>query len=97
VQLKIIPSFEDRAAIRFLHAGVSQCEIHHGLVSVYGQNVFSQKEVSVRCSKFKDGRTALDDPHKHTGRPRTSHNDENYVIVESLTREHRRVKVCEIA
>jgi hypothetical protein len=30
-------------------------------VSVYGQNVFSQKEVSVWCKKFKDSWTALND------------------------------------
>jgi hypothetical protein len=78
--------FEDCALVRFLHAeGVSQ--IHHRLVSVYGQNVFSQTEVSVQCGQFKDGRTALDDAHKHTGRPGTLHTDENYVIIEDLIRE----------
>jgi hypothetical protein len=35
--------------------GVSQSKIHLRLMSVCGQNVFSQKEVSVWCNKFKDG------------------------------------------
>jgi hypothetical protein len=40
--------FEVRAVVRFLQAdGVSQSEVHLRLVSVYGQNVFSRKEVSV--------------------------------------------------
>jgi hypothetical protein len=66
-------------------------------VSVYGQNVFSQKEVPVWCNKFKDGRTVLnDDPHKHRGTPRTSHNDENCVIVKSLITEGQIIKVREI-
>jgi transposase len=92
--------FEVRAVVRFLHAeGVSQSEIHHRLVSVYGQNVFSRKEVAVWCNKFKHGQTALndDDPQKHRGRSRTSHTDENCVIVEGLIREVRRVKIHEIA
>jgi hypothetical protein len=59
-------------------------------VNVYGQNVFS--------NKFKDGRTTLnDDPQKHRGRRRTSHTDENCVIVEGWIRVDRRVKVHEIA
>jgi hypothetical protein len=36
-------------------------------VNVYGQNVFSRKEVAVYYNKFKDGRTALnDDPERQT-------------------------------
>jgi hypothetical protein len=66
--------FVVRSAIRILQAeAVSQSQILHRLMCVYGQNVFSQKEVSVWCNKFKDGRTALnDDPWKHTGRSTTS-------------------------
>jgi hypothetical protein len=38
--------FEVHAVVRFLQAeGVSLSEINSKLVSVYGQNVFSQKEV----------------------------------------------------
>jgi hypothetical protein len=55
-------------------------------------------EVCMWCNKFKDGGTGLnDDPQKHRGRPRTSHTDENCVIVKGLIREDRRVEVCEIA
>jgi hypothetical protein len=58
--------FEVHAVVRFLQAeGVSQGKIHHRLVSVYGQNIFSQKKMSVWCNKFKNGRTTLnDDPQK---------------------------------
>jgi hypothetical protein len=38
---------------------VSQSEVHRRLVSVYGQNVFSRKEVSLWCYKFQDNRMAL--------------------------------------
>jgi hypothetical protein len=91
--------FEVRAAVKFLQAEkVSRSEIYRRLVSVYGQNVFNRKEVSVRWSKFKDGQTALnDDPQKHIGISMTSHTDENGVTVEGLMREDRRVKVPEIA
>jgi hypothetical protein len=40
--------FEVHAVVRFLQAeGVCQSESHCRLVSVYGQNVFSRKEVSL--------------------------------------------------
>jgi hypothetical protein len=72
--------------VRFLQVeGMSLGEIHCRQVSVYGQNVFSRKEVSVYYIKFKDGRTELnDDPEKHRGRSRASHTDENCVIVEGF-------------
>jgi hypothetical protein len=61
--------------VRFLQAeGMSQSEINRRLVTVYGQKVFSQKELSIEAD------------------PRTSHTDENCVIVEGLIREDRRVK-----
>jgi hypothetical protein len=87
--VKYYSKFEICTVVRFLQAeGVSQSKIHHRLVSVYNQNVFSLKEVSVWYNKFKDGQTALnDDPQKHRGRPRTSHTDENCVIVEGSKRE----------
>jgi hypothetical protein len=59
--------FEACMVVRFLQAeGVSQSEIHRRLVNGYGWKVFSRKEVSVWCNKFRDGRTALnDDTEKH--------------------------------
>jgi hypothetical protein len=63
--------------VRLLQAGVNQSEIYCRLASVYSQNVFSQKEVSVWYPKFKEGRTALNDnPQKHRGRLGTSHINE---------------------
>jgi histone-lysine N-methyltransferase SETMAR len=92
---------EVRAVVRLLQAeGVSESKIHRRLVSVYGQNLFNRKEPSVWCNKFKDGRTTLGSTviiHRNRGRPRTSHTDENCVIVEGLIREDQRVKVREIA
>jgi hypothetical protein len=72
----------------FLQAeGVSQNEIHHSLVNVYGQKVCNRKEVSMWCNKFDDDRSTLnDDPDKPKCRPRTLHTDENCVIVEGLIR-----------
>jgi hypothetical protein len=70
--------------------------MHGRLVSVYGQKVFSRKEVSVRFNKLNDGQTALnDDPEIQGGRQRTSHNDDNCIIVRGLIREDRRAKVHE--
>lgn len=91
--------FEVCTVVRFLQAeGVSQSKIHCRLVSVYGQKVFSRKEVSVWCNKFKDGLTALiDDPQQHRGRPRILHTDGNCVSVKGLRREDQSVKVREIA
>jgi hypothetical protein len=86
--------FEIRTVVRFLQAeGGRVGEIHPRLVSVY-----SQKEVSLWCKIFKDGQMAVKDgPEKHRGRPRTPDTEENCVIVESLVREDRRIKVHEIA
>jgi hypothetical protein len=52
----------------------------------------------VWCNKFKVGRTALNnDPEKQKNGQRTSHTDENYIIVEGLIREDPGVKVRHIA
>jgi hypothetical protein len=65
-------------------------------VSVYSQNGFGCKEVSVWSNKFKDGQTALNyDTEKQRGRPKTSHTDENCVIVGGLIRENGEVIVHE--
>jgi hypothetical protein len=61
----------------------------HGrlVVNVCSQKVFNRKEVSVWYNKFKDGRRALSDgQEKQRSRPRTSHTDDNCVIVEGLIR-----------
>jgi hypothetical protein len=88
--------FEVCAVIWFLQAeGVSQSEIHCRSVRVYGQNVFSRKEVSVWCNIFKDGQTARKyDAEKHRGRPAIPHTGENCVVVEGLMKEDRRIKTC---
>jgi hypothetical protein len=91
--------FDVRVVVRFLQAeGISQSDINCRVVSVYVQNILSKKEVSVWCSEFEDGRTALnDDPEKYRGRQKTSFTDDKFVTVESLVTEDRRVKVHEIA
>jgi hypothetical protein len=67
--------------IFFQAEGVSESEIHRRLASIYGQKVFSRKEVFLWCNKFKYGRTAVNvDPQKHRGRQRTSHTDDNFVL-----------------
>ncbi|GBN22820.1 hypothetical protein AVEN_250933-1 [Araneus ventricosus] len=51
-------------------------------------NVLSQKEVSLRSYKFKNGRADLkDDPEKKRGRPRTSHTDDTCSKVERLIKD----------
>jgi hypothetical protein len=91
--------FEVCTVFRYLQVErVSESKFHQRLVSVYGQNVFSQKEVSVWCNKFKDGHTALnDDPGKEEGRQSHSHTDKNCGTVKSLIREDQGVKFCEVA
>jgi hypothetical protein len=67
------------------------------MVSVYGQKVFSPKNVSVWFNRFEDDRMASsDDPEKHRDRPRVPHADETCVTVEGLIREDRRTKVPEV-
>jgi hypothetical protein len=47
--------FQACMAVRFPKAKcVSESDIHCSLVTVSGQKVVNQKEVSVRCNKFKD-------------------------------------------
>jgi hypothetical protein len=61
---------EFKVLITFLQVeGVSQRKIHHRLVSVHGQNIFSLKVMSLWCNKFKDGRRTLNEvPEKRRGR-----------------------------
>jgi hypothetical protein len=68
-------------------------------VCVYGQKVFSRKEVFVWCNISKDVRTALnDDPQTHRGRQRTSHTDNFYQChCRIFDKGNRRVKFHEIA
>jgi hypothetical protein len=74
--------FEVRAVVRFLQAeGVSERNSSKVRECTRSES-FKPKNVSVWCKKFEDGRTALnDDPEKNSGRPRTSHTDENCAIV----------------
>jgi hypothetical protein len=85
---------EVRAVVTGLQSeGVSRSEIHSRSVSIHGQKVFSRKEMSVWCNKFKDGRTAINDyPEKHRGRYRTSRTDENCVTVAGKIQKSKVVK-----
>jgi hypothetical protein len=57
----------------------------------------AKRKVSVWYNKFKAGQMTLnDDPQICRSRPRTSHTDENCVIVKGLIREDRSVRVREI-
>jgi hypothetical protein len=87
--------FEFHAVARFLQSErVNQNEIHRR--SVFMDRKSSVERKCLWCSKFRDGRTALsDDPEKQRGRPRTSHTDEYYAIVEGLIRDDQTVKVRE--
>jgi hypothetical protein len=64
-------------------------------VEVYGENVISRKQVSVRCNQFKDGRTSLLD-EKCTGRPTVCNAVTEY-RVEQLFLTERCMKLKEIA
>jgi hypothetical protein len=49
------------AVLRFLQAEtVGQSKIHHRIVSVYSNNIFSRKQVSGQCISFKDGPNGTD-------------------------------------
>jgi hypothetical protein len=87
--------FEVRDMVRFLKAEeLSQIENHRRLV--FKTKTFSVERKCLWLNSFKEGRTALNDvPEKHKIKPRTSHTDENFVIVEGLIKKNRRVKVSE--
>ena len=88
---------EVRGVIRFLHAkGTKPSDIHGELVTVYGNNVMSKKQVYAWCSKFSEGRSNLDDDPR-PGRKQTSSSDNNVMRVEALIRGDRRLKVREMA
>jgi hypothetical protein len=79
--------FEVRAVVRFLQSeGLSQSEIHRRTVSVYGQNIFKRKEVSVWCKIFTDGRKEPNEGPKE---------DRGRKLYQGLRREEGRVKVRE--
>jgi hypothetical protein len=90
-------SVEVLAVIRFLNIKQkSPTEIHKKVVEVYGENVISRKQVSVRCNQFKDGRTSLLD-EECTGRPTTVCNAVIEHRVEQLLLTERGMKLKEIA
>jgi hypothetical protein len=87
---------EGRAMVIILQTEkFNQNEVHRKLVNIYGMKDVGQKEVSVSCNEFIDGRSALMMIQRNGDRPRASHSDENFVIVEDLIREDRRVKIRE--
>lgn len=88
---------EIRSVIRFLHAkGKGPTEIHRELLSVYGENVMTRKQVSLWCTAFAEGRTNVEDDHR-SGRPCSSSTDDNIAQVDNLIKADRRCKIRDIA
>ena len=88
---------EIRGVIRFLHAkSTPPSKIHSELVSVYGEDVMSLKQVIFWCNEFQQGRSSLQD-RQRTGRSPSPHSQEHAHRVEALIRGDRRIKVREIA
>src|SRR5215510_7609649 len=88
---------EVRGVIRFLQAkGNTPSEIQRELVTVYGDQVMSKKQIWVWCKAFNEGRFDLTDEPR-VGRPRSSTSDENVIRVDGLIQEHKRRKVRENA
>lgn len=57
---------------------------------------FIFEEVSVWCKKFKDGRMAFnDEPEKNRGISKSSHTDENCIILDLLIRVDLNMTVFE--
>jgi hypothetical protein len=73
--------FEVCAMVRFLKADEErQSEIHHR--QIFETKTFSAEGKCLCFNKVKKGRSTLnDDPEKHKVKLRTSHTDENCVIV----------------
>ena len=87
---------EIRAVIRFLHAkGNTPTKIHYELVSVYGKNVMSKKQVYQWYSMLQTGRSGLEHA-QGSGSPQSALTDENIARVDRLIREDRRYRIQDL-
>lgn len=67
----------------------SKCEVQaEGPLWPENKSAFGAKKIKMNLN---------DDPEENRGRPRTSHTDENCLIVEGLFKEDCRTKVCKIS
>jgi transposase len=69
VSIQNLAKCEVRALIRFLHAkGETAAEIHHQLLSVYGEDIMNRQNVAKWCRKFEAVGSDVHDEIK-SGRP----------------------------
>ncbi|GFS19423.1 histone-lysine N-methyltransferase SETMAR [Elysia marginata] len=88
---------EIRAVIRFLNAkSLNPTEIHKELQSVYGEHVISRTQVYHWCNLFEAGHSDLTD-REGRGLLITAASEDNVKRVDELIRQHRRLKLHEIA
>jgi transposase len=81
---------EQRAVVRFLWAeGVKSVEIRHRMLTQYGTRTMNQRKIYEWIQRFKEGKTSVTDESR-SGRPSTSHMDQNIQGVDALIREERR-------
>lgn len=88
---------EQRANIKFcVKLRKSATETFEMLQQAYGDDAMSRARCFDWHSRFKNGRTSLDDDER-SGRPSTSTSPETVHEVERIVLEDRRTTICEIA
>jgi histone-lysine N-methyltransferase SETMAR len=88
---------EQRVYIKFCQKlGKTATEMYEMLQQAFGETAFSRSKTSEWYSRFKNGRTSInDDPH--IGRPSTARTNETVDRVNAVIRGNRRFTIREIA
>jgi hypothetical protein len=88
---------EQRVCIKFCHKlGKTATEKYEMLQQAFGETALSRSKRFEWYSRFKNGRTSIDDD-PHTGRPLTARTNEIVDSVNAVIRGNRRLTIREIA
>jgi AraC-like DNA-binding protein len=88
---------EQRVYIKFCQKlGKTATETYEMLQQAFGETALSRYKTSERYSRFKNGRTSIDDD-PHTGWPSTARTNETVDRVNTVLRGNRRLTITEIA
>jgi histone-lysine N-methyltransferase SETMAR len=88
---------EQRVCIKFCQSlGKTATETYEMLQQIFGETALSRSKIFEWYSRFKNGRTSIDDdPHK--GRPSTARTNETVDRINAVIRGNRRLTITEMA
>jgi hypothetical protein len=87
---------EQRVCIKFCQKlGKTDTETYEMLQQAFGETALSRSKTSEWYSRFKNGRTSIDD-NPHTGRPSMARTNETVDRVNAVIRGNRRLTIREL-